>query len=84
MAAIAVEIDLADDVAREAETAGLLTPDALALLVSEELRRRKVDSLFSKIDKLRDLGGTPMTSDKIQAEIDAYRREKRAAAAPRP
>jgi hypothetical protein len=79
-AAIAVEIHLADDIAREAETAGLLTPDALAQLVNEVLKSRKVDSLFSKISRLRDVT-PPMTHEEIQTEIDDYRVEKRAACA---
>ena len=80
---IAVELDLADDVARSAETEGLLTPEALAELVRAELKRRKAAKFFESLDQLHNLGGTPMTEEEIEAEVDAVRMERRAAVTPR-
>ncbi len=68
-----------EELAREAERAGLLTPEAIEKLLREALERRNgIDALFSTIDRLHAANLPPMTVEEIQAEVDAVRAERRA------
>jgi hypothetical protein len=63
--------------AREAEEAGLKMPDAVEVLLREELKRRRVERLFSTADRIADLNVAPMSEEEIQAEVDAVRKAQR-------
>jgi len=78
MAAFELELNLPESLAREAEAEGLLTPEAIASLLSEELRRRRVDHLFISADRLADSASSPLSEEEIEAEIMAARQERRA------
>lgn len=78
MPAIQLELILPDNIARQAEGAGLLTPDGVRKLLEAELRRRSVDRFFDTADRLADLDLPSLSEDEIQAEIDAVRAERRA------
>jgi hypothetical protein len=56
-----------------------LTPEAIAQVLREEIRRRSVRELFEAMDRMAAVAGEPMTEDEIQAEIDAARAARRAA-----
>lgn len=73
-----VTLSLPDTLAREARDAGLLTPEALEVMLRERLRKQRVDELFTAMDKMAALPGAPMTEEEIQAEIEAARAERRA------
>lgn len=75
-----IQIELPDATAQAAQAAGLLTPQALDRLLSEALRNRSLERLDAAMKKLAEAPLPPMTGEEIQAEIDAYRTEKRAAA----
>ena len=75
-----VRIDLPDELAQDAQQAGLLTSAALERLLAEALRNRSLTQLDSALTKLATDPLPPMSEDEIQAEIDAYRSQKRAAA----
>jgi hypothetical protein len=60
---IAVELELADDVARSAESEGLLTPEALAELVRAELKRRKPAALAEPQELRSGLGEAKSTEE---------------------
>lgn len=75
-----LELRLPDQLAREAQTAGLLTPEELERMVREALRLRRVQKLAQAREKLAAQPLPPMTAEEIQAEIDAYRTESRRAA----
>jgi hypothetical protein len=66
------------DLVREAEAIGLLRPEALETLLREEIRRRRVDQLFDAADRLGALAEAPLTTEEVEAEIQAARSEKRA------
>ncbi len=66
-------IDLPDNLAKEAQDAGLLAPAAVEAMLREQLRRQAVDGLFSAADKLATANFPPMTLDEIQAEVSAVR-----------
>ena len=77
MKRVTLELDLPDELAQKAESAGLLTPEAIEEFLQEEIQRRALDRFLSAADRSATLGLTPMTEEEIQAEIDAYRVEKR-------
>ena len=70
-------IDLPDNLAEEAEQAGLLTPNAIESILRETLRRRAVNDLFTAADKLAAADFPPMTMDEIQKEVNAVRAQRK-------
>ena len=73
-----LKLTLPDNLAREAEASGLLTPEAIETLLREEIRRRRVDHLFSAADRLSNLEVPTLTEAEVDAEIEAARRSRRA------
>ena len=69
-------IDLPDNLAKEAQNAGLLAPDAIETMLRETLRRRAVNGLFSAADKLAAAIFPPMTMEEVQEEVNAVRIQK--------
>jgi hypothetical protein len=80
MATQQVTFNLSDEIVQKARAAGLLNADRVEDLLRRELdRQAKVDRFFGAADRLAALNTEqPMTMEEIQAEIDAYRAEKRA------
>ena len=72
------KLSLPDQLRKEAEAAGLLSPKAIERLLREEIRRRRVDNLFSAADRLSALDMPALTDDEIMQEI---RKTRKAAAA---
>ena len=72
-----VTLTLPDDLATEANEAGLFKPMLAASIFRAALRKRKAHKFFDTIDKLAALGGEPMSEDEIEAEIAAARAERR-------
>jgi len=75
-----LEINLPDSLAKEAKEAGLLTPQAVETMLRERLRARRIGELRDAVKQMVSAGGTPMTMEEIEAEIQAYRKERRRAA----
>ena len=75
-----IQIELPEATAQAAKAAGLLTPQALERLLSEAIRIRALEQLDAAREKLAADPLPPMSEEEIQAEIEAYRAEKRAAA----
>ncbi len=75
-----IQIELPDATAKAAEAAGLLTSQALDRLLSDAMRNRALERLDAAREKLAADPLLPMSEEEIQAEIEAYRAEKRAAA----
>ncbi len=69
-------IQLPDNLAQEAQDAGLLSPDAIEAMLREQLRRGAIDGLFKAADQLADANFPPMTMDEIQAEVNAARTQR--------
>jgi hypothetical protein len=72
-----VNLTLPEALAREAETIGLLQPEALEQLIRDEIRRRRVDELFDGADRLAASDRAPLTEEEVEAEIRAARTEGR-------
>lgn len=73
-----LKINLPDGLAREAEANGLLTPESIELLLREELKRRRINSLFAAADRLASSELPPLTDAEVEAEILAARQSRRA------
>lgn len=52
MTSIELTLEIPDDLVREAEAAGVLSPDALLWLICQEIRQRRVERLFMATDRL--------------------------------
>lgn len=73
-----IQIELPDLTAKAASEAGLLTPQALDRLLIEALRRRQAaEALLSIADRVAEAGIEPMSMDEINAEVKAFRAERR-------
>ena len=77
MTKLQVKLELPDPLAKEAETMGLLEPQALQTLLREAVRNRRIARLAEARRKIAAAGIPPMTMEEIQAEIEAYRAERR-------
>jgi len=76
---ITIQLDLPEAVAAEARAKGLLDPKHLATLIARELASESDQrSFFEIIREIRAQPGEPMTTEEIQAEVDAVRAERRA------
>jgi hypothetical protein len=76
-----IQIELPDATVKAAREAGLLTPRALARLVSEAVRRRRAAGwLMTIADRVRKAGIPPLSMQEIDTEVKAVRaRRKRRA-----
>ncbi len=72
-----IVLTLPDSLAKEAKANGLLAPELVASLFKAEIRRRKVNRLFSAADRLAALD-EPLSETEIQAEINAVRADRKA------
>jgi len=73
-----IEIELPEATAQAARDAGLLTSQALDRLLTDAIRRRQAaDSLLSIADRVAASGIEPMSMEEIDAEVKAYRAERR-------
>ena len=79
MTILEIKLSLPDSLAKEAQAAGLLTPEELERLVREALRGKRIERLDAARETLAASPLPPMTPEEIQAEIDAYRAEVRRA-----
>ena len=76
MTTLEVKLNLPDRLAREAQAAGLLTPEALAQLLSDAMRRRAAQTLLAGAARASTAGERPLSMEEIQAEVDAVRRAR--------
>jgi|HubBroStandDraft_3_1064219.scaffolds.fasta_scaffold1119249_2 hypothetical protein len=70
-----ITVSLPDELAQQAQSAGLLRPDAIERLLREAMKKRQVDQLFTTMDKLAALQPT-LTEAEIDAEIAAARADR--------
>jgi hypothetical protein len=70
-----ITVSLPDELAQQAQSAGLLRPDAIERLLREAMKKRQVDQLFTTMDKLAALQPA-LTEAEIDAEIAAARADR--------
>ncbi|MEW5873486.1 MAG: hypothetical protein AB1894_29780 [Chloroflexota bacterium] len=76
MVEVKITLKLPDQLAQEAQRAGLLSAGAIEALLNEEIRRRNVDKFFAAADRLSASDPAPFSMADIQAEIQAARQER--------
>jgi len=72
-----LQLDLPDQLARDVQAAGLLTPKALRGLLKDAMQRRAAQELLGGAKRASAAGSKPLSMRQIQAEVKAVRREKR-------
>lgn len=70
-----ITVSISDELARQAQSAGLLRSEAIEQLLREAMKKRQVDQLFVDMGKLAALE-PKLTEAEIDAEIDAARAER--------
>jgi len=75
-----IQINLSDQLAQEAQRAGLLSESAIEKLLRVALRNERIERMTQARSQLAAQPLPPMSPEEIQAEIDAYRAESRRAA----
>lgn len=78
MTTLEIKLSLPDSLAKEAQAAGLLTPEAIEKLVREAIRRRALVELKEALERMAAVEGPVMTPEEIEEEIKAARAERRA------
>lgn len=72
-----IQIQLPDELARDAQAAGLLTPQAIEAMVREQLRKQAAESLRAMWQRLPQEELTPEIEQMIVEEVRAVRAERR-------
>lgn len=74
-----VQITLPDQLAQEAQRAGLLSPEIIERMLREQLKTQRVDELFQAMDRIAAID-TPavMSPEEVAEEIRVMRAERRA------
>ncbi len=75
-----VQITISDALAKEAAAEGLLETGSIEAILRERLAAARVAKMQSMRHKVAAAGTPPMTAEEIDAEITAYRVERRRAA----
>jgi len=74
-----VQITLPDQLAQEAQRAGLLTPELLEKWLRDQLKAQHFDQLFSAMDRMAAVDDPAiMSPETVAGEIAAMRSERRA------
>jgi hypothetical protein len=71
-----IVVKLPDELAAEAQQAGLLTPNAIEAILREAIRKQRVEHLFQTMEKLSGLT-PPLTPAEIAMEIEQARQRRR-------
>jgi len=73
-----VQITLPDQLAQEAQRAGLLSPARLEQWIREELRARQLDTFFGALDRMAAIDDpAPMSPEDVAEEIARMRAGRR-------
>ena len=79
MTTLELKLNLPDEVALEAQRAGLLTEEAVGRLIEEAVRREAGKKLLDAMQRLRAANVPPLTEEEIAAEVKAARAARRTA-----
>ncbi len=77
MTTLELKLNLPERLAQDAQAAGLLTPEAVAELLRDELKRRAGERLKESLRKIDQTNLPPLSAKDIQTEIDSVRIERR-------
>lgn len=74
-----IQINLPDQLAQEAQRAGLLSPARLEKWLRDQLQAQHVDELFAAMDRMAAVDEPPvMSPEEVAAEMAAMRAARRA------
>ena len=74
-----VEFTLPDQLARDAQSAGLLNAVSVERMLREQLKSKHVDELFAAMDRMAAAGSpAAMSPEEVAGEIRVMRAERRA------
>ena len=73
-----LKLNLPDELARRAQSAGLLSEAAIQKLLEEAVRRKSGRRLLEIAERLHAAKIPPMTDEQIVADVKAVRAERRA------
>ncbi len=77
-----IEISLPDQLAEEAQRAGLLSSPRVEEWLREQIRKQRTGELFAAMDRMAAVPNpTPMSPEEVAREISLMRAERRAKAA---
>lgn len=79
MTTLELTLNLPDELANKAQAAGLLNSEAIEKLLRERLRKQAGEELRAMLNRAEVSNEPPMSEEEVQAEINAYRAERRAA-----
>ena len=71
-----IQIELPEDLAERASSAGLPSNAAMRNLLEDAIRRQSGRRLLDVAARIQASGVEPMSMDEIDAEVKAYRGEK--------
>jgi hypothetical protein len=80
MTLLQLKVKVPDDLAREAEAAGLLTPKSLSNLLREAMRRQAGERLLAGVTRAKRAGSRPLSMRALQKEVKAVRAARKASA----
>ena len=81
MATLEVKLNLPDQIAQEAQRAGLLSGQAIERLIEEAVHREAGKRLLDAMQRLREANVPPLTEEEIAEEVKAVRAAQRASGA---
>lgn len=81
MTTLEVKLNLPDQIALEAQRAGLLSGPAIERLIEEAVRREAGKKLLDAMQRLREANVPPLTEEEIDAEVKAVRAARKASGA---
>jgi hypothetical protein len=73
-------INLPENLAQQANAAGLLNPQAIEVMLREKLRNHNIDALLTASNQLAAANFPPMTLDEIQKEVNIVRAQRQKSA----
>lgn len=72
-----LQVNLPDDLAQRAQSAGLLTDTAIQKLLEDAIRREAGRRLLDTATRLQQAGIPPMSDEEVVAEVKAVRAARR-------
>jgi hypothetical protein len=72
-----LQVNLPDDLAQRAQSAGLLTDSAIQKLLEDAIRREAGRRLLDTAARLQQAGIAPMSDEELVAEVKAVRAARR-------
>jgi cytochrome P450 len=81
MTTLKVTLNLPDQIAQEAQRAGLLSGQAIGRLIEEAVRREAGKKLLDAMQRLREANVPPLTEEEIAEEVKAVRAARKASGA---